>query len=202
MVFAQSIKLANSQVSSTNILVLGDSISAGYGISKGDGWVDLLQKELRSKNKRITVINASISGETTYGGLSRIKQLNDLHQPFLLIIELGANDGLRGFSVELTKSNLQKIIDIAKNNQTKVLLVGMKIPSNYGPKYTEQIDQMYFDLAKTNKVTLIPFLLEQFALKKEYFQEDGIHPNKAAQELMKEVVKKKLIPLLTLNPNW
>ena len=184
------------ETSPDKLLVLGDSISAGYGIPAGKNWVDLLQIQLNSGPKSFKLVNASISGETSAGGLSRITELLTKNQPKILILELGANDGLRGFGMDQTQMNLQKIIDLAKKNQAKVLLVGMKIPTNYGLKYTQQFEEMFQHLAKKNQLNFVPFLLEKIVLKKEYFQEDGIHPNEGAQRLMMQTVQEKLMPML------
>lgn len=182
--------------SSFPILVLGDSISAGYGVITGKAWVDIIQQKLISTQSPYLMINASISGDTTSGGLSRAPALLEKYHPKIVILELGANDTLRGFQIEQTELNLQKIIDLNKQYQAKTMLVGMKIPNNYGVKYTQKIELMYERLAKKNKLVFIPFLLEKFALKREYFQEDGIHPTTAAQPLISETVSEKLFPML------
>ena len=189
--FAQGIKPEKA-----SILVLGDSISAGYGVITGKAWVDLVQEQLIIKQLPFVMAKASISGDTSSGGLSRIRPLLEKYHPKIVILELGANDTLRGFQIEQTEGNLQKIIDLNKHYQAKTILVGMKIPNNYGPKYTQQIEQMYLRLAKSNQLVFIPFLLEKFALQREYFQEDGIHPTTAAQPLISETVSEKLFPML------
>ena len=189
--FAQGVKLEKS-----SILVLGDSISAGYGVITGKVWVDLVQQQLNTEQLPFVMLNASISGDTSSGGLSRIRPLLEKYRPKIVILELGANDTLRGFQIEQTENNLQKIIDLNKQFQAKTLLVGMKIPNNYGAKYTEQIEQMYQRLAKNNNLVFIPFLLEKFALKREFFQDDGIHPNTLAQPMMVQTVTEKLLPML------
>jgi acyl-CoA thioesterase-1 len=189
--FAQEIKAEKS-----SILVLGDSISAGYGVITGKAWVDLVQQQLITKQLPFAMVNASISGDTSSGGVSRIRPLLEKHHPKIVILELGANDTLRGFQIEQTEGNLQKIIDINKQYQAKTLLVGMKIPNNYGAKYTESIEQMYQRLAKKNQLVFIPFLLEKFALKREFFQEDGIHPTTLAQPMLAQTVTEKLLPML------
>lgn len=189
--FAQEV-----QAKKSSILVLGDSISAGYGVITGKAWVDLVQQQIMAKQLPFAMVNASISGDTSSGGLSRIRPLLDKHHPKIVILELGANDTLRGFQIEQTEGNLQKIIDINKQYQAKTLLVGMKIPNNYGAKYTESIEQMYQRLAKRNQLVFIPFLLEKFALKREFFQDDGIHPTTLAQPMMAQTVTEKLLPML------
>ncbi|WP_108646052.1 arylesterase [Polynucleobacter rarus] len=184
------------QAEKSSILVLGDSISAGYGVITGKAWVDLVQQQIMAKQLPFAMVNASISGDTSSGGLSRIRPLLEKHHPKIVILELGANDTLRGFQIEQTEGNLQKIIDLNKQYQAKTILVGMKIPNNYGAKYTESIEQMYQRLAKRNQLVFIPFLLEKFALKREFFQDDGIHPTTLAQLMIAQTVTEKLLPML------
>jgi acyl-CoA thioesterase-1 len=179
---------------SKKILIMGDSISAGYGLRNGLGWVDLMS--LRLKNQNTQIINASISGETTAGGRQRVNPLIQQITPDILIIELGANDGLRGFPIEMTKGNLDHMIKSATTKQIKVLLLGMKIPSNYGADYTNQLQKMYANLATEHQIALVPFLLEGIALRRELFQEDGIHPNETAQPMILDRVIPKLKLLL------
>jgi acyl-CoA thioesterase-1 len=151
---------------------------------------------LRLKNQNTQIINASISGETTAGGRQRVNPLIQQIKPDVLIIELGANDGLRGFPIEMTKGNLDHMIKSAKTKQIKVLLLGMKIPSNYGAEYTNQLQKMYANLATEHQIALVPFLLEGIALRRELFQEDGLHPNETAQPMILDRVIPKLKPLL------
>ena len=184
------------QAEKSSILVLGDSISAGYGVITGKAWVDLVQEQIMAKQLPFAMVNASISGDTSSGGLSRIRPLLEKHHPKIVILELGANDTLRGFQIEQTEGNLQKIIDLNEQYQAKTILVGMKIPNNYGAKYTESIEQMYQRLAKRNQLVFIPFLLEKFALKREFFQDDGIHPTTLAQPMIAQTVTEKLLPML------
>ncbi len=166
------------------ILVLGDSLSAGYNIPLESGWVNLLRQELKTKNSSIKVINASVSGDTTGQGLSRLKPLLEKHKPDLLILELGGNDGLRGIAPALIKRNLAKMIDMALAIESDVLLLGMHILPNYGKRYTEAFHQNYLDLAKEKETMLIPFFLENVADKPELMQNDGIHPNEKAQKVL------------------
>lgn len=170
------------------ILVVGDSISAAFGMSMQEGWVSLLEKRLQQQVPQLTVINASISGDTTQGGLTRLPALLKQHQPTLTIIELGGNDGLRGTPIINMKSNLQKMIVMAKEANSEVLLLGMQIPPNYGPRYTELFRNTYTDLAQKHKVALVPFLLEGVAEHSELMQADGIHPTAKAQPIMLELV--------------
>lgn len=172
-------------IENTNtILVLGDSLSAAYKIPVADGWVQLLQNHLAAKQHPIKVINASVSGDTTGQGLSRIKSLIAQHKPKLLILELGGNDGLRAINPKLIKKNLAKIISLAKSNNTQVLLLGIKILPNYGQRYTDKFHQIYPELAQQKFVTLVPFFMNGVAGNEEYMQADGIHPNSKAQPIL------------------
>jgi acyl-CoA thioesterase I len=165
------------------ILVMGDSLSAGYGINPKQGWVNLLQEE-RLKNKTGRMINASVSGETTSGGVTRLPALITTHNPNIVIIELGANDGLRGQPLKLMQNNLQLMIDMCKKSGAEVLLVGMQIPTNYGQRYTREFKQAYPQLSEKNQIALVPFLLENVATNTDLFQDDGLHPNAKAQPLI------------------
>ena len=179
-----------------SILVVGDSLSAAYGIPRQKGWVALLEERLKREQKDYSVVNASISGETTGGGRVRLKPLLDKYQPGIVILELGANDGLRGMPVAEIKRNLAASIREAQVINARVLLVGVKLPPNYGEDYTKGFDAMFSELAKTHRTALVPFLLEDFAGKPEFFQPDRIHPTANAQPLMLERVWRALRPLL------
>jgi acyl-CoA thioesterase I len=174
--------------STSSILVFGDSLSAGYGVPQGQGWVALLEKLLAAQKLNFTVVNASISGETTSGGLARFKQALMVHKPSIVLIELGANDGLRGLQINDVQQNLNTMISQAKTANAKVLLIGMKIPPNYGLKYTKNFSQMYVNLAKQHNINLVPFLLENVAGKPELIQADGLHPLAVAQPALLENV--------------
>jgi len=178
------------------ILVLGDSLSASFGIAQSQGWVSLLQKKLIDSKYSHTVINASLSGETTQGGASRLPALLAKHKPALLILELGGNDGLRGLPLALIKNSLQTMISNALKQQTQVLLVGMKLPPNYGQTYTERFHHLYTELATENNIALVPFLLAGFANDKTKIQTDGIHPLAIAQPAMLDNVWPYLKTLL------
>ena len=177
-----------------NILVFGDSLSAGYGIAVAESWVSLLQQELARTHPEYRVINASISGETTQGGRQRIAKVLQQHRPAVVIVELGANDGLRGFSVADIETNLGGIIENIQQGRAKVLLVGMKLPPNYGEPYVMQFGKMYPKLAEKYRIRLLPFLLEGVAA--EQFQADNLHPASDAQPLLMRNVLKELRPLL------
>lgn len=191
---------ALAQTNELKILVLGDSISAGFGIDKAKGWVNLLEKELLASatcQKRVCqVINASVSGSTTEDGANRIGALFKRHQPSLLILELGGNDGLRGYSLNAMKRNLLAMINTAHQHQASVFLLGMQIPPNYGKKYTEKFRQVFVDVAQHSNVDFLPFLLNSIATDKTLMQDDGIHPNEAAQPLMMQTVWELIQPKL------
>jgi len=188
------------------ILVFGDSISAGYGLPRVDrGWVALLQAKLKTEGYGDEVVNASVSGETTAGGLARLPRALGLHHPAVVVLELGGNDGLRALPIGQMRANLTHMIDLAKGGGAKVLLLGMRIPPNYGPQYTEQFSAVYADLARDEHVPLVPFLLSDVALHPDLMQADGVHPVEAAQPLLLATVWPKLEPLLkrygTLGPD-
>lgn len=181
----------------STILVFGDSLSAAYGLSSPErGWVSLLDSRLKAERYPYQVVNASISGETTAGGLSRLKQAIAQHQPSILILELGANDGLRGLPVDAMQQNLTKMLTLAKQNNLKVLLVGMRIPPNYGPQYTQAFHDSFTTLAKQFKVSLVPFLLENVAGKPDLNQDDGLHPTADAQPIILNTIWATLQTLL------
>jgi acyl-CoA thioesterase-1 len=178
------------------ILVYGDSLSAGYGVTRHSDWAHLLQLRLRDKKTDYTVANASISGETTLGGVNRINDALRTHRPAITIVALGANDGLRGSDLKAMRSNLERIIDAARNARSQVILVGMQIPPNYGLQYTEKFSETFREVAKAKRVPLVPFLLEGFADKRELFQADNLHPTAQAQPLMLETIWKTLAPVI------
>ena len=178
------------------ILVLGDSLSAAYGLPQDRGWVSLMQQRLLAERYPQRVINASISGETTSGGLYRIDALLASHQPQVVILELGANDGLRGLSLDATQNNLDALIRRAQHSGAQVLLIGMRLPPNYGPAYTEKFQHLFETLAAKYHIKRVPFLLAPIASKRTYFQADGLHPTAAAQPLLLDTVWAELKPLL------
>ena len=182
--------------SQRSILVYGDSLSAAYGIAQARGWVALLGERLKRERLDYSVVNASISGETTAGGRARLKAALERHRPAVVVLELGANDGLRGLPLEQMNDNLAAMIREAQAAGARVLVVGMKLPPNYGPDYTRSFEAAFGEAAKRHKTALVPFLLEDFAEKPELFQGDRIHPTEAAQPLMLERVWKELRRLL------
>jgi acyl-CoA thioesterase-1 len=179
------------------ILVFGDSLAAGYGLPQGKGWVDLLQKKLVDDGFNYRVVNASISGETSLGGRNRLPAALKTHKPHVLLLELGSNDGLRGQPLSDLRANMTVMIQDARKAGARVLLIGMRIPPNYGPEYTKKFQAVFADVARAQRVPLVPFLLEGFAQQRELFQPDSIHPNEQAQALVLATVWKGLAPLLT-----
>lgn len=189
----------NTQLITANnntILVLGDSLSAAFGIKEQDGWVALLQQKLQKNGYNYTIVNASISGETTGGGLARFEKLYKSYEPNVLILELGANDGLRGYPTHKAKKNLSKIIQLSLEKNIKVLLLGMEIPPNYGARYTEAFRSIYPSLQKEHNISLVPFFLEDVALNKNLMQKDGIHPTEEAQPILLKNIEPYLFRLI------
>jgi acyl-CoA thioesterase-1 len=178
------------------IMVYGDSLSAGYGVPQGQGWVALLQQRLQHEGYDYKVANRSISGETTAGGRSRIAGVLKKDDPAIVILELGANDGLRGQSITAMRGNLAAIIDACRAHGAGVLLVGIRLPPNYGKRYTTQFHQVFGELAKQYRLPLVPLLFDGFAGQLQYFQTDGMHPNVRGQPLMLDNVWKALRPML------
>lgn len=187
--------LAPSAVAAKTILVLGDSLSAGYGIRPEQAWPSLLTQRLAERRIDYTVANLSISGETTAGGRSRLAAALATHQPAVVVLALGANDGLRGLSIEQMRGNLEAMVSAAQKAGARVLVAGMRLPPNYGP-YADQFVQSFADIAKAKKTALLPFLLEPVATRPELFQADRLHPTAEAQPLLLEHVWPKLQPLL------
>jgi acyl-CoA thioesterase-1 len=177
-------------------LVFGDSLSAGLGLRPDEGWVPLLQKRLQAQGYVTPVVNASISGETSVGGLQRLPRALQLHNPSLVILELGANDGLRGLPIPQTRANLEQMIELVRKAHAQTLLIGMRLPPNYGPRFTADFYQMYQDIAAHDHLALVPFLLESVALDPSYMQADGLHPNARGAPLLLDTVWPRLVPLL------
>ena len=171
-------------------------MSAAYGISQARGWVALLGERLKRERPDYSVVNASISGETTSGGLARIKPALERHRPAIVILELGGNDGLRGVPVAQIRRNLGAMIEEAQRSGARVVLAGMKLPPNYGPQYTQSFEATFTELAKRYKTALVPFLLQDVADTPEMFQPDRVHPTEKAQPLIMERVWKTMIPLM------
>ena len=178
------------------ILVIGDSLSAEYGIARGSGWVELLRGRLRDRGLQRAVVNASVSGETTAGGRARIEGLLRRQQPAFVIIELGGNDALRGLDLNATRANLLDMIRRSQQSGARVLLLGMKVPPNYGKSYSDAFERVFVDVARETNVPLVPFFLDGLADRLEYFQPDRIHPNESAQPRMMDNVWPALDRLL------
>jgi len=178
------------------ILILGDSLSAAYGMELDESWPSLLQNRLTENGYAYRIFNSSIVGDTTEGGLTRLPQLLSQYQPEVVIIELGGNDGLRGLPLEVSRKNLQSMIDLSKENGASVVLAGIRLPPNYGRKYTERFSEMYVSLASDPSIKFIPFLLEGIALDPALMLEDGIHPTAQAQVLVLQNVWQVLEPVL------
>lgn len=189
--------LVSSNAWAGTVLVWGDSLSAGYGLRPQQSWPSLLGERISAARLPHKVVNASISGETTAGGLARLPAALEAHKPSVIVIELGANDGLRGLPVKAMAANLQAMVDASRKAGAQVLLVGMRMPPNYGPDYTASFEATFRDLAKTKRVRLVPFMMEGFADQRHYFQEaDGIHPVAEAQPLILDTIWRELKPLL------
>ena len=190
MVFFSTLTQAKS------IIVLGDSISASYGFEVQHGWVALLEQKLKSSHPDYTMINASISGDTTAGGLARLPLLLKQYQPEIILLELGANDGLRGMSLKAMQKNLSAIIKQSQKSGVRVLLLSMRIPSNYGKRYTDMFYNSYQKIAKKHNIPVVPFILEGVALDKSQMQHDRLHPNEKAQPIIANHIAPYLLPLL------
>ena len=178
------------------LLILGDSISAGYGINQKDNWVSVLQSKFDNDGTSIKLINSSVSGDTTSGGLQRLKRDLQKFDPDYVLIELGGNDALRGYPIKRIKDNLQTMIALIKNNNSKALLMQIRIPPNYGQKYTLAFERIYLELASSEEIYFLPFMLENVGLNPDLMQPDGIHPNAKAQPLIAKDMKKNLDNLL------
>jgi acyl-CoA thioesterase I len=186
--------LSSVSVAAPAIMVLGDSISAAYGIDVQQGWVRLLEKRIQQQDPSAKVFNESISGDTSAGGSNRLSEALKRHHPNWLLLELGANDGLRGLSPEVLKQNLSRIIQTAQTSGARVVLLGVRIPPNYGKRYTEMFYSVYPALASEFHLTFLPFIMEDVALNPALMQADGLHPNAAAQPLIAEKVWQILQP--------
>ena len=191
-----SLLLVCSSAWAGTVLVWGDSLSAGYGLRPQQSWPSLLGERISSAKLPHKVVNASISGETTAGGLARLPAALETHKPTVVVIELGANDGLRGLPVKAMAANLEAMVDASRKAGAQVLLVGMRMPPNYGPEYTARFEASFRDLAKAKRLRLVPFMMEGFADQRHYFQADGIHPVAEAQPLILDTIWRELKPLL------
>jgi acyl-CoA thioesterase-1 len=192
-------KAATIVTKTRKVLCLGDSLTEGYGVAREAAWPELLQTDLKNLGMSdITIVNAGISGSTSASGLSRLKWfLKSPDQPEILILELGANDGLRGIDPKVTQKNLRDVIQLAKSRGIRVLLAGMQMPTNYGPEYTKKFAELYPEIAKDEGVDFIPFFLESVAGDRSLNQADGIHPNEAGYKIIAKTVSKYLLPLVS-----
>ena len=181
---------------SKKLLILGDSISAGYGLKESENWVQLLENSLRKAGHELQIINSSISGDTTIGGLSRIESDLEEHKPNYVLIELGGNDALRGYPINKIKSNLLKIIDTSLLAKANPIIMQIRIPPNYGKNYVAAFESIYSEIAKEKNIPILTFLLEKVALNKSLMQLDGIHPNQKAQQIIASQVEKELLSIL------
>jgi acyl-CoA thioesterase I len=193
------IALQNAVASDRTILVFGDSLSAALGLRPEQGWVELLARRLQSQGYGYEVVNASVSGETSSGGLQRLPRALELHRPVIVVLELGANDGLRGLPVAELRANLAQMVHLSQAAGARVLLLGIRIPPNYGQRYGDQLAAVFPDLAAQNHLPLVPFLLQDVALNPGLMQEDGMHPNAAGEPVVLDNVWPHLKPLLNKN---
>ena len=196
LLVAGSLHAGSAHSASKTVLVLGDSLSAEYGLARGAGWVPLLEQRLRAAHVDAGIVNASISGETTSGGRARLQSLLAKHKPDIVLIELGGNDALRGLPIAATESNLREMINAGKKANARVVLLGMQIPPNYGGDYAQRFSNLYPKLAKETRVSLVPFFLEGLQTRPDLFQQDRIHPVAAAQPMLLDNVWPYLQPLL------
>ncbi|MBO0503474.1 arylesterase [Aeromonas veronii] len=186
-----------SSAQAQTLLVLGDSLSAGYQMQVEQSWPALLNQKWQEEGGKHTLLNASISGETTQGALARLPALLKEHKPDWLLIELGGNDGLRGFAPTITRQNLASMIALAKERQTRVVLTQIQLPRNYGARYLRQFEQIFPELAQANDLPLLPFFMDDIALRPELMMNDGIHPTPAAQPQIRDKVARFMEPLLS-----
>ena len=181
---------------SKKLLILGDSISAGFGLRESENWVQLLETSLKLSGNELKIINSSISGDTTIGGLSRIESDLEEHKPNYVLVELGGNDALRGYPINKIKSNLLKIIDVSFAAKANPIIMQIRIPPNYGKNYVVAFESIYTQIAKEKNIPMLTFLLEKVALDKSLMQLDGIHPNQKAQQIIANQVEKELLIIL------
>lgn len=189
------LSLTTAAVQAKTLLILGDSLSAGYGLSQQQSWVYLLQQKLDHQDSGWILVNASISGETSGGGLARLPALLKQHQPDYVLIELGANDGLRGFPIPQLESNLNAMVEQIKQQNSQAVLMQIRIPPNYGPRYTTQFTNLYAKVAEAQQILLWPFFMETIALKQQWMQADGLHPNLEAQPVIADLMQPLVLQL-------
>lgn len=190
------LSLIPSSFADTRILILGDSLSASYGMKQNEGWVSLLQQRFDKRKEGIKLLNASISGETTAGGLARFDKILANQKPDVVLIELGGNDGLRGFPVKKAKQNLLQIIEKSRQNNVTPALMQIRIPPNFGRRYTQMFEGIYPKIAESTKTTLVPFFMEVVSIKPELVMGDGIHPNRQAMPIIRDFMDKEILKLV------
>ncbi|MCL9776641.1 arylesterase [Vibrio methylphosphonaticus] len=190
------LSLASFHAKATSILILGDSLSAGYNMKAEESWPTLLPSLLSTADDAVTVVNGSVSGDTTGNGLAKLPALLDSHQPDYVLIELGANDGLRGFQPNIVKNNLLQLIRMSQDSGAKVMLMQIRIPPNYGKRYAKMFEAIYPEIAEQSDIPLLPFFLEQVITKPEWMMDDGLHPKAIAQPFIADTVAKELRPYL------
>lgn len=181
---------------SATLLVLGDSLSSGYQMAQNQAWPTFLSDELKHQGVEVETVNGSVSGDTTGNGLARLPQLLDQHQPDYVLIELGANDGLRGFPPNLIKQNLTQLINLSRDNGAEVILMQIQVPPNYGRRYTQSFEQLYPTLSEEKSVPLIPFFLAQIITDDSLMMQDGLHPKPDAQPWIAEFVAENIAPII------
>ncbi len=196
MTFASEAPASTADRQDGVILVFGDSISAAYGMAQDQGWVHLLSEQFEQNNIPYQLVNASVSGETTGGGLVRLPKTLEIHQPDIVVVELGGNDGLRGYPINKIHENLLELTRITKETGARVLLVGMVLPPNYGRRYTNAFEKIFTDIADSQQVSILPFLLDGVSTSRNLLQKDGIHPTIEAQPLLRDEIWPLLKPLL------
>ena len=190
-------RLTNAAASEQKVLIFGDSLSAEYGLPRGSGWVHRIEERLGKRKTAYQIRNASISGDTTINGLNRLPAVLDESNPDIVILQLGANDGLRGLPISQMRDNLRAMIEMSQEAGAKVLLVGQQVPPNYGQRYSREFHDVYAEVAKETDVALVPFMLEGIALDAGMFQADGLHPTVEAQARIADVIWPHLVPLLS-----
>ena len=196
ILFLLFFSLSQNVLGKENLLIFGDSLSSGYGIGIEKSWTKLLSKKIKDNNSSINIINRSIAGETTAGGLRRLPKLLKITEPKIVILELGANDALRGLPLDRTKQNLSLMIDESKKINSKVLLVGLRIPPNYGKAYSTKFYDLFGEIADEKEISLLPFMFDGFGADKSFFLEDQIHPNEKAQTIIFKNIWEMLEPML------
>ena len=200
LIFAFSLVANGAENGMRSLLIYGDSLSAAYGMAEDDGWVALLELKIQQEDRPYRVVNGSVSGETSTGGLERLPSMLRSHNPDIVVLELGGNDGLRGLPLHLLKNNLKKMIALIRESGAKTLLSGIQIPPNYGPRYATPFYELFYQIAEEDGVAFIPFLIDGIPQHPELMQDDGIHPQPEAHPIILENVWNYLLPMLEDSP--